>query len=556
MMINKKSWLKSGLILLMGFCLIVTCLFAGKETIEAKGVNFRPDLEKIQGDIFAVTAFGARTNSDLYKDMEVKNKSQYRSGSKGNNLTYQNQKQSNITGYYWKDKFASEEEKEKYSANSKNYDHLVLCLEMGVSTPQYIYEHRFYERTGPIKKILASVYEVNESDLTRAAKVDYYFHKNNTPSFIRQTALWTLMGHTGYSNLYKAPESHLTTCDEAESSNRNKELISARGDREFLKNLALAELMIKRSSKDADINKSLSVKKSGNYGFDEIKGYALAGLRVSLPKGSPIVISDELKNDLSYEDKQVNTGKFKLNFSIPEGTPNGKYEIYVDRPNYDRDLAWQIYSTESDEDKIIESYQYIGRVYPTDPSEEYKRDVFVVNVGLDTNKKKDDEKPANKNESEKVEKTQDPEKKKTEDKKVENKEKKNKETNKIETNNKKKEEKIEKKIEEKKKETQEKTNIDKNKSELNAKTEQNKKNYPKEDDKKYGADLKSRPGKDNEDELVGGKKKVRPIKTSKGKAPKTGDVFPSLIFLTAILGLSGMLFYYIKKRKPSNRQNK
>lgn len=193
---------------------------------------------------------------------------------------------------------------------------------------------------------------------------------------LNQTSIYVGLNQTTVSRSVYMP--HRATEELAYVGNKNKSVHGAYSDLNLvLDMLSETRLMEKRiATVVPEKQKTITVRKPGEYQFDPIAGYAIPGMTAEVFSGD-IVLPEKLMLPMQREDLLKQDNGYKLSFSVPKTAKNGTYIISVKRPDFSYKPIWTGFASDPD---LQKSAQWCATVDNTLPMKEER---FTVNVAMD-----------------------------------------------------------------------------------------------------------------------------------------------------------------------------
>lgn len=193
---------------------------------------------------------------------------------------------------------------------------------------------------------------------------------------LNQTSIYVGLNQTTVSRSVYMP--HRATEELAYVGNKNKSVHGAYSDLNLvLDMLSETRLMEKRiATVVPEKQKTITVRKPGEYQFDSIAGYAIPGMTAEVFSGD-IVLPEKLMLPMQREDLLKQDNGYKLSFSVPKTAKNGTYTISVKRPDFSYKPIWTGFASDPD---LQKSAQWCATVDNTLPMKEER---FTVNVAMD-----------------------------------------------------------------------------------------------------------------------------------------------------------------------------
>lgn len=193
---------------------------------------------------------------------------------------------------------------------------------------------------------------------------------------LNQTAIYVGLNQTTVSRSVYMP--HRATEELTYVGNKNKSIHGAYSDLNLvLDMLSETRLMEKRiATVVPEKQKTITVRKPGEYQFDPIAGYAIPGMTAEV-FSEDIVLPEELMLPMQREDLLKQDNGYKLSFSVPKTAKNGTYIISVKRPDFSYKPIWTGFASDPD---LQKSAQWCATVDNTLPMKEER---FTVNVAME-----------------------------------------------------------------------------------------------------------------------------------------------------------------------------
>ncbi len=193
---------------------------------------------------------------------------------------------------------------------------------------------------------------------------------------LNQTAIYVGLNQTTVSRSVYMP--HRATEELTYVGSKNKSLHGAYSDFNLvLDMLSETRLMEKRiATVVPEKQKTITVRKPGEYQFDPIAGYAIPGMTAEVYSGD-IVLPEKLMLPMQREDLLKQDNGYKLSFSVPKTAKNGTYTISVKRPDFSYKPIWTGFASDPD---LQKSAQWCATVDNTLPMKEER---FTVNVAME-----------------------------------------------------------------------------------------------------------------------------------------------------------------------------
>lgn len=193
---------------------------------------------------------------------------------------------------------------------------------------------------------------------------------------LNQTAIYVGLNQTTVSRSVYMP--HRATEELTYVGNKNKSIHGAYSDLNLvLDMLSETRLMEKRiATVVPEKQKTITVRKPGEYQFDPIAGYAIPGMTAEVFSGD-IVLPEKLMLPMQRDDLLKQDNGYKLSFSVPKTAKNGTYIISVKRPDFSYKPIWTGFASDPD---LQKSAQWCATVDNTLPMKEER---FTVNVAME-----------------------------------------------------------------------------------------------------------------------------------------------------------------------------